>query len=99
MTVWRSADRIAPVPEEYRLTLGEGRTPLVRSRRGGPAAGLRRPDLELESPNPTGPHKDRLGAVAVSHALPSRGRGVVATSGGNAVGVRWWPTAPRRESR
>lgn len=84
MSVWRWADRIAPVPEEFRVTLGEGRTPLVRSRRIGPAVGLRRLYFKLESSNPTGSYKDRFAAVAVSHALATGVREVIATSSGNA---------------
>ena len=32
MTVWRWADEIAAIPEQHRITLGEGNTPLLRSR-------------------------------------------------------------------
>ena len=84
MSLWRWADRIAPVPEGFRVTLGEGRTPLVKSRRVGPAVGLRRLYFKLESSNPTGSYKDRFAAVAVSHALATGVREVVATSSGNA---------------
>lgn len=84
MSVWRWADRLAPVPPEHRVTLGEGRTPLVRSRRVGSAAGLRNLYFKLESANPTGSYKDRFAAVAVSHALATGVRRVTATSSGNA---------------
>ena len=84
MSVWRWAERLAPVPAAYRVTLGEGRTPLVRSRRVGPAAGLRNLYFKLESANPTGSYKDRFAAVAVSHALATGVTRVTATSSGNA---------------
>ena len=44
------------------LTLGEGETPLVRSARIGPAAGLANLFFKLESGNPTGsrPNRSRI---------------------------------------
>lgn len=65
------------IPGELRLvTLGEGRTPLIKSRKGV--------YLKLEYLNPTGSFKDRGAATAVSEAL---GRGcslIVEDSSGNA---------------
>lgn len=84
MSVWRWSDRLCPVAESHRITLGEGRTPLVRSRRLGPSLGLNQLYFKLESANPTGSYKDRFAAVAVSHALASGVRRIVATSSGNA---------------
>ena len=40
MSIWRCADWIEPVPPEFRITLGEGDTPLTRSKRIGPESGL-----------------------------------------------------------
>jgi threonine synthase len=83
VSVWRYGDAIAEVAPEMRLTLGEGGTPLLRSRRLGPAAGLPNLYFKLETGNPTGSYKDRFAAVAVSDM---RARGVdrcVATSSGN----------------
>ena len=68
---------------ESRLTLGEGNTPLVRSRSIGPKVGLKRLFFKVESANPTGSYKDRFAVRAVALM---RGRGVhtcVATSSGN----------------
>ena len=48
MSIWRWAEWLDPVPERARVTLGEGNTPLVRSRRIGPAAGLRNLYLKLD---------------------------------------------------
>ena len=84
MSVWRWSDRLFPVPSQYQITLGEGRTPLLKSRRIGPAAGLKNLYFKLESANPTGSYKDRFAAVAVSHALATGVRRVVASSSGNA---------------
>ncbi|MEM0015418.1 MAG: pyridoxal-phosphate dependent enzyme [Zestosphaera sp.] len=65
------------IPRELRLvSLGEGRTPLIKSRGGV--------YLKLEYLNPTGSFKDRGAATAVSEAL---GRGcslIVEDSSGNA---------------
>lgn len=83
MSVWNWAGDIAAVPEEHRFTLGEGNTPLVRSRRIGPAAGLSRLYFKLESSNPSGSYKDRFAAVAISD-MRAHGRSrCVATSSGN----------------
>src|SRR5215213_4887230 len=83
MSIWRWADWIEPVPAEARLTLGEGDTPLVRSRAIGPAAGLPSLYFKLETVNPSGSYKDRFAAAAVSHLRASGRRQVIATSSGN----------------
>ena len=82
--IWKWADRLGDVPEEsHRLTLGEGGTPLIRSRRIGPAIGLTKLFFKLESSNPTGSYKDRFAAAAISHLLArGKSRGL-ATSSGN----------------
>ncbi|MBV8915137.1 MAG: pyridoxal-phosphate dependent enzyme, partial [Acetobacteraceae bacterium] len=64
-SIWRFW-RMLPIADPVRgLSLGEGDTPLVRSRAVS--------EVELlwkdESRNPTGSHKDRALAVAVTHAL------------------------------
>jgi len=59
-------------------------TPVVRSRRIGPAAGLENLYFKLESLNPTGSYKDRFAAAAVNAMLKSGKRRVVASSSGNA---------------
>jgi threonine synthase len=83
MSVWRYADRIAPVSPADRLTLGEGNTPLVESRVIGPRAGIGRLLFKLETGNPSGSYKDRFAAVAIS-ALAAGGKvRCVATSSGN----------------
>ncbi len=82
--IWKYADRLdSPPPPAHRLTLGEGGTPLVRSRRIGPAAGLPRLYFKLESSNPTGSYKDRFAAAAISHLLARGGTHCLATSSGN----------------
>lgn len=83
MSIWRHARFLAPVPPAHQLTLGEGDTPLVRSRRIGPAAGLANLYFKLESSNPSGSYKDRFAAAAVSDMLMRGKNRCVATSSGN----------------
>jgi threonine synthase len=83
MSIWRYADWIDPVSENCRITLGEGNTPLVRSRRIGPALGLANLYFKLEISNPTASYKDRFAAAAVSHMVAAGKKRCVATSSGN----------------
>jgi threonine synthase len=52
----------------HELTLGEGATPLLASRRAGAALGLEGLLLKYEGTNPTGSFKDRFQAVSMSVA-------------------------------
>ena len=82
--IWKWSDRLGNAPkDEFRLTLGEGCTPLVRSRRIGPDTGLTNLYFKLESANPTGSYKDRFAASAVSHLLARKKTQCLATSSGN----------------
>jgi threonine synthase len=81
--IWRFAEWFDPVPLESRLTLGEGGTPLIRSRRLGPAAGLKNLFFKLEFVNPTGSYKDRFACAAVSDMLARGKTECIATSSGN----------------
>ena len=65
------------------VSLGEGNTPLIRSRAIGPAAGLRNLFFKLEAVNPTGSYKDRFAAAAISHMVASGHTNCIATSSGN----------------
>lgn len=83
MGIWKYANWLTPVDPENRVSLGEGDTPLVRSRRIGPEAGLANLHFKLEGTNPTGSFKDRFAAAAVSHMLQTGSGECVATSSGN----------------
>jgi threonine synthase len=84
MSLWRWNQHWAPtVAEGNRISLGEGETPLVRSRRIGPEAGLPNLFFKLESGNPSGSYKDRFAALAVAHMLENGQQTCVATSSGN----------------
>ena len=81
--LWRYADWIAPVSPSARLTLGEGNTPLVRSRRLGPSVGLKNLFFKLEFTNPTGSYKDRFACAAISDMVAHGKTECIATSSGN----------------
>ena len=65
--------------------LGEGDTPLVRSRRIGPSLGLRQLHFKHEGRNPTGAFKDRAGALAAALAIAAGARGMLTASSGNSA--------------
>lgn len=65
--------------------LGEGDTPLIRSRRLGPALGLENLYFKNEGRNPSGSFKDRPGALAVILAQEAGAKGVLTASSGNAA--------------
>ncbi len=66
------------------LTLGEGRTPLIRSRFIGPQAGLPELYFKLETVNPTGSYKDRFAAAAINAMIRDGATRVIGSSSGNA---------------
>ncbi len=81
--IWKYSHLLPQVEESCKLTLGEGGTPLVRSRRLGPAMGLNNLYFKLEMLNPSGSYKDRFAAVAVSDLLQKAKKFCLATSSGN----------------
>ena len=83
MSIWKYAQRIATIAPEHQITLGEGHTPLLRSRSIGPQAGLRNLFFKLETSNPTGSFKDRFAAAAISDMITNGKQRCVATSSGN----------------
>lgn len=83
MSIWRFADRLPAIPETFRITLGEGDTPLIRSARVGPSLGLENLFFKIESSNPTGSYKDRFAAGAISHLLKNGVPLCLGTSSGN----------------
>ena len=64
-------------------SLGEGGTPLLRSRQIGPALGLEHVYFKLESCNPTWSFKDRYCAVSVNAARSFGFERIVVSSTGN----------------
>jgi threonine synthase len=65
------------------IDLGEGSTPLVKSRHIGPSVGIDELYFKLESCNPTGSFKDRGMVVAVAKAMEEGNRAVLCASTGN----------------
>lgn len=80
---WRWAEKISPVDQQSRITLGEGDTPLIKSRRIGPMLGFDNLYFKLETANPSGSFKDRFAVVAVSDLLSRGITHCLATSSGN----------------
>jgi threonine synthase len=80
----RYRDRLPVTAKTPELTLGEGSTPLIRSRRLGDALGVEL-WFKFEGTNPTGSFKDRGMAVAVAKALEAGATGVVCASTGNTA--------------
>ncbi len=67
------------------ITLGEGDTPLVPSRRIGPRIGCPHLFFKLELCNPTGSFKDRGMVVAVAKAVEEGKKAVLCASTGNTA--------------
>ena len=80
-TVWERFYDFWPVEPELELSLGEGDTPLVRSKLGN-ELGIRL-YLKNETVNPTWSFKDRGTFLAVSHALKAGYKTVGTVSTGN----------------
>jgi threonine synthase len=81
----RYADRLPVTPQTPRLTLGEGDTPLMRSRWLERETGIREVWLKVEGMNPTGSFKDRGMVVAVAKALEEGATSVLCASTGNTA--------------
>jgi threonine synthase len=81
--MWQYEEFLIQVEERHRVCLGEGNTPLVRSRSIGPSMGLENLYFKLENLNPSGSYKDRFAAPFIS-LMKSRGQELcIATSSGN----------------
>src|SRR5262245_22965526 len=83
MSIWKWGDLLPEIPDKHKLSLGEGNTPLLASRRIGPAAGMSQLYFKLEATNPTGSYKDRFAAAAISHMRRQGQSRCIATSSGN----------------
>ncbi len=84
MSVWRYSEHFSPaLPGENRLSLGEGNTPLIRSRSIGPSVGIDGLHFKIETSNPTGSYKDRFASLAISHMMARGEHTCLATSSGN----------------
>lgn len=67
------------------VSLGEGQTPCLDLARLAAELGIARVSAKHEGMNPTGSHKDRMSAQAITRALDAGARSVVLASSGNAA--------------
>jgi len=79
----RYRDRLPITEHTPMVTLGEGGTPLLRSRALEAELGLEALYFKLEYVNPTGSFKDRGMVMAVAKAVESGARAVICASTGN----------------
>ncbi|HUG41871.1 MAG TPA: threonine synthase [Longimicrobiales bacterium] len=108
-TMWRYAEVLPVRDPAFRLTLGEGMTPLLEAERLAHALGLERLWLKDEGQNPTGSFKARGLAAAVARArelgldaiaLPSAGNaGSAAAAYAAAAGLAAHVAVPRDTPR
>jgi threonine synthase len=73
------------LPYRSGVSLGEGDTPCMELPRLAAELGVARLSVKHEGMNPTGSHKDRMSAQAVSRALDAGASSVVLASSGNAA--------------
>jgi threonine synthase len=83
-TLWRYADVLPVRDARFRLTLGEGYTPLLGAARLAARLGVDRLWLKDEGQNPTGSFKARGLALAVARAWELGAQAVALPSAGNA---------------
>src|SRR5436309_15956858 len=79
----RYASRLPVTAATPLFTLGEGETPLVRSRRIADRLGCDALYFKLEGCNPSGSFKDRGMVVAVAKAFEAGARAIICASTGN----------------
>jgi threonine synthase len=79
----RYAEHLPLSADTPRISLGEGDTPLVRSRSLERDIGCEELYFKLESTNPTGSFKDRGMVVAVAKAIEEGARAIMCASTGN----------------
>ncbi|MFK7691752.1 pyridoxal-phosphate dependent enzyme [Paenibacillus sp. HJGM_3] len=82
--MWKYGKLLPPVPDACKLFLGEGGTPLVKSRNLAKRLNIGELYFKLESVNPTGSYKDRIAAIGVSWAMANRRPACIGTTSGNA---------------
>jgi len=83
MSLWRWRELFSSLEASQVISLGEGLTPLVGSRRLGPSLGLNNLYFKLETGNPSGSYKDRFASAAISDMVAKGQTTCIATSSGN----------------
>jgi len=84
-SMWRYASSLSVAPQATRVSLGEGRTPLINAPRLAERIGIRSLVLKLELVNPTGSFKDRALSAVATHGRYHQAAGLVGSSSGNAL--------------
>jgi len=85
--IWKYKDFLPIENEKHMVTLGEGKTPLIKSRRLNKGISLDNLMLKAEFMNPTGSLKDRCSPVSIARALEVGASGVCMVSSGNGRGI------------
>jgi threonine synthase len=83
--LWKYFELMPLRKRESIVTLGEGNTALIRSKRLASELGLKNLYLKIETSNPSGSFKDRPICVGVSRANEDKAGTVSAASSGNAA--------------
>ena len=83
-TLWRYAEVLPVSDERYRITLGEGFTPLLSAPRLAERLGVQKLWIKDEGQNPTGSFKARGLVMAVARAVELGVKEVAIPSAGNA---------------
>lgn len=83
-SIWRYRDFMPPVADQNIVTLGEGGTPLVKSRYLGPSLGVENLYFKNDTLMPTGSFKDRGYSLAISFAMDIGVKRGITYSSGNA---------------
>jgi threonine synthase len=86
-SLWRYREVLPLDDERYKLSLGEGMTPLLKAERLGKQIGLSNLLIKDEGVNPTGSFKARGMAVAISMAKELGVKKLAVPSAGNAAGA------------
>ena len=81
--IWKYSHLLPYIDENAKLTLGEGNTPLIKSRLLGRQLGMDHLYFKLETINPSGSYKDRFAACAISNLVQKNINFCIATSSGN----------------
>lgn len=81
--IWKYSHLLPHIDENAKLTLGEGNTPLVKSKQLGRLLGLDNLYFKLEITNPSGSYKDRFASSAISDLIQKGVNFCIATSSGN----------------
>lgn len=83
-SIWRYRDFFPAVEDKHIISLGEGGTPLIKSRYLGPSLGIENLYFKNDTLMPTGSFKDRGFSLAISYAMQLGVKRGLTYSSGNA---------------